>query len=357
MIYLILILFSFLTTLLVSLYLAKNPVALSIPTERGLHEITTPTSGGLALFAGFVLGAIIMEFVNYGFYSIQTLIIFSVITLIGFLDDKYGVSKTIRFLTQIGLALLATSIYADSWFISFLLTFFIVYFINAYNFMDGIDSLITFQSIFALIAFIILIIIADPAYLDYKDLNTLFLNFHPEILLIIILIAFSFFNFTPAKLFLGNSGSYFLGMFLSYHIIFINYTFLNPENTININFITSFIVFTVILVDTIYVIIRRLVYAIVSTFTKENKTIKKILVSSIKHITEAHCTHNYQQLTKKTHSHSRAVLLLMLYNILWCLPLAIISVKFSEYSVLCLSLSCIPYSIWCYINNAGVETN
>ena len=79
MIYLILILFSFLITLLVSLYLTKNPVALSIPTERGLHEITTPTSGGLALFAGFMLGAIIMEFVNYGFYSIQTLIIFSAI--------------------------------------------------------------------------------------------------------------------------------------------------------------------------------------------------------------------------------------------------------------------------------------
>ena len=357
MIYLTLTFSSFLITLLVSLYLTKKPVALSIPTERGLHEKTTPTSGGLALFAGFMVGAIIMELVNYGFYSIQTLIIFSIITLIGFLDDKYSISKMIRFLTQIVLALLATTLYTDSWLILFLLVFFMVYFINAYNFMDGIDSLIIFQSIFALIAFIILIIIADPAYLDSKDLNTFFLNFHPEILLIIILITFSFFNFTPAKLFLGNSGSYFLGMFLSYHIIFINYSFLDPENTISINFITSFIVFTIILVDTIYVIIRRLVQSIISTFTKENKIIKKILVSSIQYITEAHCTHNYQQLTKKTHSHSRAVLFLMLYNILWCLPLAIISVKFSEYGVLCLSLSCIPYIIWCYINNAGVEIN
>ena len=72
-------------------------------------------------------------------------------TLLGFLDDKYSLSKLIRFIAQFLLALWIVSINSElSIFLKIFWVLFIVYLINIYNFMDGIDGLATAQAVFIL---------------------------------------------------------------------------------------------------------------------------------------------------------------------------------------------------------------
>jgi len=330
------ILITFFTTLTVAFILTKKPLALSMPTDRGLHEKNTPTSSGIALAIGYIFG-ILLDFSSWFDYMAILLII---IAFVGFLDDKYRISKEFRFLIQIILACLFVYSFGDTSlisFIGFMYIFMIVYSINAYNFMDGIDSLILFQSIFVLSS--LLLLAPNSIVIQYLHID----------LILAALIALLFFGKSPSKLFLGNSGSYFLGLYLSMIIITVLYYW-------DISFLTYSILFTIILIDTIYVILKRF-FVKLSNLYRENKNLHISIYISLKHITEPHCTHNYQKLTKKINSHAKVVFILMLYNILWCLPLAIASAKFDDYALLCLALSFIPYIIWCYINNAGVESN
>ena len=71
--------------------------------------------------------------------------------------------------------------------------------------MDGIDSLASLQSIF------------------FISSIALIFGFFPEV--IIPIIAFLFFNITPAKIFLGNSGSYLLGTLLASYLFNIGFDF------------------------------------------------------------------------------------------------------------------------------------
>ncbi len=330
------ILITFFTTIVVAFLLTKKPLVLSMPTDRGLHEKDTPTSSGIALAIGYIFGSL-LDFSSWFDYMAVLLMI---ITFVGFLDDKYRISKGFRFFIQITLACLFVYSFGNTSlisFIGFMYIFMIVYFINAYNFMDGIDLLILFQSIFVLVS--VLLLAPNPIVIQYLHID----------LILTALVALLFFGKSPSKLFLGNSGSYFLGLYLSMIIITLLYYW-------DISFLTYSILFTIILIDTSYVIFRRFFLKLSNTYKNTNDLSNSIYVS-LKHVTEPHCTHNYQKLTKKINSHAKVVLILMLYNIVWCLPLAIASIKFESFALLCLALSFIPYIIWCYINDAGVELN
>ena len=89
----------------------------------------------------------------------------------------------------------------------------------------------------------------------------------------------------------------------------------------------------------------------------ENFCVIETFIKSIQYVTDAHSTHNYQILAKKFKSHSTVVLLLMTYNIFWCLPLAYLLFDGNNdifTSLIFLLLSYIPYIIWCYKNDAGI---
>ena len=172
-------------------------------------------------------------------------------------------------------------------------------------------------------------------------------NFYPigsVIVFIIPLIIFLFYNISPSKIFLGNAGSYLIGMLIA---ILIFKSTLLFNNTNNINYIFSIaILLTVFIGDASYTLISRFFYKL--------KISKNILVS-LKHITTPHNLHNYQILAKKYQNHNKINLYLMLYNIFWCFPLALLNQKFSDLSLFFILLSYIPYIIFCNINNAGKE--
>ena len=168
------------------------------PTQRGMHKIIKPSSGGIS----FIFTYLILV-VYQGFY----LPLFSLpLGIVGMIDDKYNISKFLRFVFQI-LTILSIIFYIgrdESAFIGNLLSdnllylipliFFGAVVINSINFMDGIDGLVCGCMIIIFIA-----------------LNV---KIHYLIPIIGTLLAFLKFNWFPSKVFMGDSGSLFLGSFL-----------------------------------------------------------------------------------------------------------------------------------------------
>lgn len=187
---------------------------LAVPNERSLHDIPTPNGGGLAIVV-----------VCLGFYAICTTLIYSnfswsyftgavLISAISWLDDLYSVGVLWRFLVHTAAALLV--IFGLGYFQEFynpfgnffvtgifgaILTFFwIVWLTNAYNFMDGIDGLAGVQSVSAGIGWL----------LAGKILGIEDTTFYGG-LLALSCAGFLIQNWQPAKIFMGDVGSAFLG--------------------------------------------------------------------------------------------------------------------------------------------------
>jgi len=319
-------LFGFLSTLLATYILIKHPIVISKPTSRGLHDVNIPSSGGIAIFVG-LLSCHIYGYGSDVYVFLKIFLALLFVVTVGYLDDKYALPKIIRFASQILIStIFVLSYYSHIPFIFIvLMTTFLVYFINIYNFMDGIDSLAVYQGIFFFIGLMFVI----PGN---------------EVLLSITscLLAFLLFNKHPAHIFLGNSGSYLIGFIVGIIII---ENFASIDSSIPY---IGFLLMTTFLVDSTIAIIRRFI-------TKFNDK-KSGILDCIKHITEAHCSHTYQQLTKKYNNHEKVVLMIMSYNIFWCLPMAYLCMKNSDLSILFLLATYAPYSIFCYINKSGIET-
>ena len=253
----------------------KYPLSISEPSERGMHDKSTPSSGGLAILGSYII-ITLYSYLSHG-HSLtlsSPIISLTLISIIGYADDKLKLTKAFRFLLQAIISLFVILSSSDlSLIISLLWLVFFLYLINIYNFMDGIDGLATSQAIFILFSF--------------SMLN----NFYPIesiVLFIIPLVIFLFYNISPSRIFLGNAGSYLIGMLIAI-LIFKSTLLLNNGN--NMNHIFSIIILlTVFIGDASYTLLSRL-------FCKFK--ISKNILASLKHVTTPHNLHNYQILVKK----------------------------------------------------------
>ena len=156
---------------------------------------------------------------NTNFYIPDKLFIFFlgliILSIVSFLDDINDLDPKLRLIIQIVCVYFSLSTVPHivtflpiklSIFISL---FFWIYIININNFVDGADGFCTTISIFFFLSVLFLCI--------HYDLN-IFSKFI-SILILPILIAFFFFNKPPAKLFMGDVGSIFLGFLIGYCII------------------------------------------------------------------------------------------------------------------------------------------
>ena len=170
---------------------------LDIPNQRSLHAKPTPKLGGLAIMTSVIFSAII--YCTELLYLVPFLLALIALSL---LDDIVSVKPLIRlaihFLTAI--TFLFTLDLQTNYLFLIILLFFLVWMINLYNFMDGSDGLAAGMSIIGFGCYAILsIIIGD---LDFAIFN---------IIIITACIGFLFFNFPPAKIFMGDTGSIPLG--------------------------------------------------------------------------------------------------------------------------------------------------
>lgn len=204
-----------------------------IPNERSSHEKPTPVGGGIVIAAV----SLILYF-SYSVYSGDE-IFWSyfvgalIIALISWLDDLRPVPVLIRFLCHSIAAVLViqsfnlnNSLYLPLigeitiGFFKYIFWFFwIVWMINAYNFMDGIDGIAGIQGLIASIFWFI------TAVFFGNDLLGVF-----GIILAASNLAFLFFNWQPAKIFMGDVGSAFLGYtFAVFPVLFLSNSFNNKN--------------------------------------------------------------------------------------------------------------------------------
>lgn len=303
-------LLAFITAYVITPYtirLSKKTGALDIPIEkRKIHNTPIPRLGGLAVIAGFTVSTIYLIISmslentlilnNYDAYGIKLIGFFLgaiVLSIFCFVDDLKGIPPYIKLIGQIISAIIVVSfgLNMDQIVISHLNTIingtimlkiitilWIVGITNAINLIDGLDGLSAGIGIIS--CFSLLIIFA--------------LNGSPLISILLItalagaLTGFIPFNFNPAKTFMGDTGSNFLGYSLSIIAI------LGTAKTYTLLvLIAPLFVFAIPLLDTSLAIFRRL-----------------IKTKSIKGIFKADSEHLHHKIMKMGYTQKQAVLIL-----------------------------------------------
>ncbi|NJO88211.1 MAG: glycosyltransferase family 4 protein [Chloroflexia bacterium] len=199
--------FSFFLTYLVRHFALQKSI-LDIPNDRSSHTIPTPRGGGLAVaiswFVGLVYFFLTGKIENTLFYA---LIAGIPLTLIGFADDVFSLKPIVRFLVQFICAALALwflgGLHAidygpwtmdyNIWLLTPLALIAIIWAINFFNFLDGIDGYIGSEIVF----------IGLAAFSLTNDLVGL--------LLAAATFGFLLWNWPKAKIFMGDVGSTLLG--------------------------------------------------------------------------------------------------------------------------------------------------
>lgn len=237
--------------------------ALDEPNARRLNKIAMPTLGGLAIFFSFMLGY--MLYANQSLQMLSILIGSFLLVIFGMVDCINPVKAKYRFLVQVvaaaiivfygNIVLNEITIFGKYFFFpqpwNYILTIlFIVTITNAINFTDGMDGLASgISSIYFLTIAIISFILKRSDGLDV-------------ILSLIMLgstLGFLVYNFPPAIIYLGDTGSQFLGFIIAVIAL------LGFKTATFTSLIIPVLILAIPLLDVVFAIIRR-------TLKKENPT-------------------------------------------------------------------------------------
>ncbi|MBM7661619.1 UDP-GlcNAc:undecaprenyl-phosphate GlcNAc-1-phosphate transferase [Bacillus mesophilus] len=250
-------LFSFITVILVTPLVIRLAFAIGAtdrPNNRKVHQVVMPRIGGLAIFIGVLIG-----YIASGLYkeNITAITVSSLlILLLGLYDDLYEVNAKVKLLVQLFAAVIViiSGLTIDFIQIPFLgkiqlglfkypiTLLWIIGITNTINLIDGLDGLAVGIST---------IVIATIAIL--AALNGKYLILMLSLILLGSTLAFLFYNFYPAKIFMGDVGSLFLG----YCISILSLLGLYKSVTL-FSFAVPMIIMGVPVFDTFFAIFRRL---------------------------------------------------------------------------------------------------
>ena len=271
MIYLILFLISFLLTYFIKNYMIKKSLV-AVVNERSSHTVPTPHGGGIALAITWFIGLFYLYFIGEISSNLFYALLFgAVISIVSFFDDIYELSPKIRLMVQALVAIGGLCFLGGFETLTFgifdiqnpILTnvfafFMIIWFINLYNFLDGINGYAGSEAVFLALAGFVL-----------------FGGNHFLVLAVAVL-GFLYWNWNKAKIFMGDVGSTLLG----YNIAIFTIYYANQEAT---NFWIWIILFGIFWFDATLTLVRR----------KRNK----------QKLSQAHKKHAYQRLTQSGWSH------------------------------------------------------
>lgn len=268
--------------------------AMDIPNARKVHKKPIPRLGGLGIYMGFLLGYMLMGSMSLRMNAV--LIGSFIIVVTGIIDDINPIPAKIKFLFQLIAAsvvafygkILLTDLSAFGFYIefgkfSYLITIiFIVAIINCINLIDGLDGLATGLSSIYFITIGIVIVgwhhsFGLDAYIAFIMLGAT--------------LGFLYHNFNPAKIFMGDSGSMFLGYIIAVIAL------LGFKNVTLTTLLVPICLLAVPVMDTLFAIIRRIV----------NK----------KPIDEPDKEHLHHQLLNLNLSHRNTVLVIYFIDILF----------------------------------------
>ena len=168
------------------------------PNQRSLHQKPIPRVGGLAVLAGVLAGWVGMQFPHMK----VLLITVSMLALISFLDDLKNLPVWQRFLVHFlaaGIGVMSL-LQGQAWWVGLLAILGIVWMTNLFNFMDGSDGLAGGMALFCFLFYALRAAWAGDA--AFAGLN---------VVVAASALGFLLFNFHPARVFMGDTGSIPLG--------------------------------------------------------------------------------------------------------------------------------------------------
>ena len=233
--------------------------AVDAPNQRKVHTRIMPRLGGLAIYLAFMVALLVALPLVTGEKShvIWGLLLGgTIVTIVGALDDRFDLSPKVKLLGQIAAASVVVSFgvkvdfvnlpFGDGanmgWLAIPITIFWIVGVTNAINLIDGLDGLAAGVSAIATGTIFVLAVL----------MNNVTVAVLSAVLLGSIL-GFLFFNFHPAKIFMGDSGALFLGFTLA------SLSVLGFKQATLVSFVVPIFILGVPLSDTFFAIVRRAV--------------------------------------------------------------------------------------------------
>ena len=269
------------------------------PNERSSHKLPTPRGGGVAFVITYLVA---ITALGLGGkldlrLAVATVAGGVVVAVLGFVDDRSGLSAGKRFLGH-----LAASIWVLAWlggvpripifgvlvnlwiFGPALSLLFATWMINLFNFMDGIDGIASIEAISVSLG---------GAWLWFAAGSGS--GWIAALLFAACVAGFLVWNFPPAKIFMGDAGSGFLGLAVAILALWCGHD--SPAL-----FWSWFILVGCFMVDATTTLVRR--------------------VRRGGRFSEPHRTHAYQYASRLHGSHKSVTLAVLALNVLWLLPVA-----------------------------------
>ncbi len=273
---------------------------IDIPNFRSSHTTPTPRGGGVSIVITFLMGLVIFPYLNVVSWEIALPFLLAglIIAIIGFLDDHGHIRAEIRlffhFLSA-GIVVFGVSGLPELSFFGYKIDFSIigwvlatvatVWILNLFNFMDGIDGIAGIE------AFISTLVMGILNYFILDQMNIALLHFA----LAATVLGFLIWNFPPAKIFMGDAGSGFLGLMLAALLLLSSHI---SESL----FWGWLVMLGVFIVDATYTLIHRLIRG-----EKPH---------------QAHRSHAYQFASRRYGSHKKITLAVLLINVFWLAPIS-----------------------------------
>ena len=325
----VVIVFSYVLTYWIRRY-ALHKSLLDIPNGRSSHTVPTPRGGGVAIVVSY-LAALVWLFTENSLV-LPTLAALGgaglIVAALGFLDDHGHIAARWRLLGHFLAAMWALfwlgglppiSVFGTplnfGWLGHALAVIYLVWLLNLYNFMDGIDGIASVEAVCVCVAAALIYTISGHAELVWQPL-----------LLAAAVLGFLIWNFPPAKIFMGDAGSGFLGIMLGALSL--------QAASISSQLLWAWLILLgVFIVDATVTLIRRLV--------RGDK------------IYEAHRSHAYQFASRKYGKHLPVTSAVGVINVFWLLPVAVSVTCFGVDGVVGLIVAYIPLVVLAFGFKAG----
>nr|WP_288358496.1 glycosyltransferase family 4 protein [uncultured Pseudomonas sp.] len=274
---------------------------MDIPNARSSHSVPTPRGGGVAIVLCFIFAVIGLALLG----QVESSIAFALcgagglVAVIGFLDDHGHIAARWRLLGHFAAAywalfwlggLPAISLFGTvvnlGWFGHLLAAIYLVWLLNLYNFMDGIDGIAGVEAICVCLGGALL----------YTRLGDIQGEMVTVLSLAAAVLGFLIWNFPPARIFMGDAGSGFLGITLG--VLSLQAAWASPQLLW-----AWLILLGVFVVDATFTLLRRLLRG--------------------DRVYEAHRSHAYQFASRHYGRHLPVTLAVGAINLLWLLPIAL----------------------------------
>lgn len=290
---------------------------LAVPNERSFHSVATPTLGGVAFALPILAWLVMLSPSAPGLGGI----VFGAagLALVGLVDDLRETGRGIRMAAQIlALALVLWSLRLDwPWWAYAPAGLLFVWQVNLYNFMDGIDGLVAVQTLFFCLAVHLLSggVPGWPGTMLWLTAGAM--------------LGFLVYNWTPARVFMGDAGSVFLGLVVGIAVLL-----LATRN--HLPLLACSVLLTAFWFDASYTL--------------------SVRVLTGQAFTEPHRSHLYQKLAARF-GNLWALLGFSAFCVLWLLPLAVAVVSYAHSPVVgvaCQVVAALPLAVAAWYWRAGL---